>query len=109
MVAGDNVIAFRDNAGPSPGAVLRYQAMVQSAGDAQPKNDAAFAAVPVDGPAKVLLVEGTAGEAGGLANAIEAGGIATVTISPAQIPDVQELATYAGIVFVDVDARLAVQ
>lgn len=105
LVLGDNTISFTDNAGDSPGAVLRYQAIVQSSGDSQPKNDAAFAAVPVEGPARVLVVEGTPGEAATLTNSIEAGGVATETISPAGVPDVQELATYAGIIFVDVDAR----
>ena len=105
LTIGDNLIKFSDNAGSSPGAVLRYQAIVQANGDAQPKNDAAFAAIPVDGPAKVLVVEGTANEATALVSAIEAGGVATETINPSQIPDVQELATYAGIVFVNVDAR----
>ena len=104
LVAGDNVVKFTDNAGPSPGAVVRYQAIVQSSGDSQPKNDAAFAAVPVDGPARVLIVEGTDGEAAGLTKAIEAGGVATATINPSQVPDVQELATYAGVILVDVPA-----
>ncbi len=102
---GDNVVTFTDNAGETPAAVLRYQAVVTSAGDAQPQNDAAFAAVPVDGPARVLVVQGSSGEADTLINALNAGGIATELINPAEVPDVQELATYAGIVLVDVDAK----
>jgi len=104
LQAGDNVVSFTDNAGSTPAAVLRYQAVVTSAGDAQPKNDAAFAAVPVDGPARVLIVAGAAGEADAIQAAIEAGGIATTVINPAELPDVQQLATYAGVVLVDVPA-----
>jgi uncharacterized membrane protein len=105
VVPGDNEVTFTDNAGTSPGAVLRYQAIVTGAGDAQPQNDAAFAAVPVDGPARILVIEGTAGEAATLTNAIEAGGIGTEVIGPAAVPDVQKLAAYAGIVMVNVDAK----
>ena len=102
--AGSNVVTFTDQAGDTPAAVLRYQAVVTSAGDAQPKNDAAFAAVPVDGPAQVLIVEGTAGEATTVSAAIEAGGIGTTVVGPAELPSVQQLAAYAGIVLVDVPA-----
>ena len=104
LSVGANVVTFTDNAGDTPAAVLRYQAIVSSVGDAQPRNDAAFAAVPVDGPARVLIVEGTGGEADGVSAALQAGGIATKVIGPAEVPDVQNLATYAGIVLVDVPA-----
>ena len=105
VVPGDNTVSFTDNAGTSPGAVLRYQAIVTGAADVQPQNDSAFAAVPVDGPARILVIEGTAGEADTLVNAIEAGGIGTEVIGPAAVPDVQKLAAFAGIVMVDVDAK----
>ena len=104
LVAGANVVTFQDNAGATPAAVLRYQAIVTSADDAQPKNDAAFAAVPVDGPAQVLIVEGAGGEADALTAALQAGGVATVVVGPAELPDVQQLASYAGVVLVDVPA-----
>ena len=104
LVAGTNVVTFQDNAGDTPAAVLRYQAIVTSADDSQPKNDAAFAAVPVDGPAQVLIVEGTGGEADTLSAALQAGGVATVVVGPAELPDVQQLASYAGVVLVDVPA-----
>jgi Mg-chelatase subunit ChlD len=104
LTVGANVVTFTDDAGETPAAVLRYQAIVSSAGDAQPRNDAAFAAVPVDGPARVLIVEGTGGEADGVSAALQAGGVATEVIGPAEVPDVPNLATYAGIVLVDVPA-----
>lgn len=104
LMMGSNIVTFADNAGDTPAAVLRYQAVVSSARDAQPRNDAAFAAVPVDGPARVLIVEGTGGEADAVKAAIEAGGIGTQVIGPAELPDVQQLATYAGFVLVNVPA-----
>ncbi|CAN5459664.1 hypothetical protein BH10ACT2_BH10ACT2_04060 [soil metagenome] len=104
LVAGTNVVTFLDNAGPTPAAVLRYQAIVTRADDSQPKNDAAFAAVPVDGPAQVLVVEGAGGEGATLSAALRAGGIATVVVGSAELPDVQQLASYAGVVLVDVPA-----
>lgn len=101
---GDNTITFQDVRVDQAGAVLRYQVAVAAPGDVQPRNDQAFAAVPVQGPAKILVVEGTAGEAATLDNALRAGGVATEVVSPAQLPAVQDLATYTGVVLVDVSA-----
>ncbi|MEI2705924.1 MAG: VWA domain-containing protein [Ilumatobacteraceae bacterium] len=67
---GDNTITFQDVRVDQAGAVLRYQVAVAAPGDVQPRNDQAFAAVPVQGPAKILVVEGTAGEAATLDNAL---------------------------------------
>ncbi len=105
LVAGPNEVSFTDVPGGSAGAVIRYQVGVRQGGDTRPENDLAFAAVPVDGPAKVLIVEGTTGEGAALDNALRAGGIATHVISSTEFPDVQELVTYSGIVMVDVDAH----
>lgn len=104
LVAGTNTVTFADDAGDTPAAVLRYQAIVTRPGDTQPENDAAFAAVPVDGPARVLVVEGAGGEADDVVAALEAGGLRVDTISPAELPSVQVLVTYAGVVLVDVPA-----
>ena len=105
LVPGSNEVSFTDVPGGEAGAIIRYQVGVRQGGDSRPENDLAFAAVPVDGPAKVLIVEGTTGEGTALNNALRAGGIATNIISSTEFPDVQELVTYSGIVMVDVDAR----
>jgi Mg-chelatase subunit ChlD len=105
VVPGTNKVVFTDEAGTAPGAVLRYQAVVSTADDTQPQNDTAFAAVPVDGPARTLIVEGVAGEADTLVAALQAAGLATEVIGPAEMPGVQELATYSGVILVNVDAR----
>lgn len=105
LVAGPNTVEFSDVPAAEPGSVVRYTVSVEQPGDRQPANDLAFAAVPIEGPARVLLVEGTADEGDGLGRALEAGGLVVDTIDPTALPDVQALAAYAGIVLVDVDAR----
>ncbi len=42
--------------------LARYQVRVAGAGDTVAENDVGYAAVQVEGPAAVLLVEGTAGQ-----------------------------------------------
>ena len=95
---------FVDDLGGEAGAVVRYQATVTMGGDTIPENDTGFGAVPVEGPSRVLVVEGTDGEASTLVNALTAGGLGSEVIGPADLPTVQELATFAGVVLVNVDA-----
>ena len=60
--------------GADAGAVMRYQATVTAPRDAVAENDVGFAAVPVEGPARVLVVEGTAARPTTLVAALNAGG-----------------------------------
>ncbi len=105
LVAGINTVEFSDVPAAAEGSVVRYTVGIEQPGDQQPANDLAFAAVPIEGPARVLVVEGTTGEADALRRALEASGLVVSTIDPTALPDVQELSSYAGIVLVDVDAR----
>ena len=105
LVTGTNEVSFTDVPDAAPGDVLRYQVVVDSAGDARPENDVGVAAVPVEGPARVLVVEGSPGEARTVGRALEAGGVRTDVVDVGALPDVQQLVTYAGIVLVNVDAR----
>jgi len=83
----------------------RYQLRVAAAGDSITENDVGYTAVQVEGPPTVLVLEGAAGEAGGLADALRAGGM-TVDVRPAtSLPPIDELATFTATVLVDVDAR----
>ncbi len=102
--AGENSVTFSDTVASGAGAVLRYQVRVDRPGDNQPRNDTAFAAVPVDGPARVLVVEGTSGGAATLVRALTAGGVASKVVSATELPDVRELLTYTGVILVDVPA-----
>ncbi|MCB1001245.1 MAG: VWA domain-containing protein [Acidimicrobiales bacterium] len=105
LVVGANQVAFTDVPEVEPGDVLRYQVVVTTPGDARPENDVGVVSVPVEGPARVLVVEGTAGEADVLAAALEAGNVGTEVVGVGDLPNVAELVTYSGIVLVDVDAR----
>ncbi|MDQ3544441.1 MAG: VWA domain-containing protein, partial [Actinomycetota bacterium] len=106
LVAGDNEVRFEDQPGTDAGAVMRYQATVTSPSNTVAENDVGFAAVAVEGPARVLVIEGSEGEADTLVAALHAGGVGTQVVGVGNIPDVQELITFAGMVTVDVDARV---
>ncbi|MEX2659806.1 MAG: VWA domain-containing protein [Acidimicrobiales bacterium] len=103
LVAGDNQVALTHQAGPS--GLERYQVEVAFAADTVAENDRAFAGVQVEGPATVLLVEGSPGEAATLQVALEAGGLMTRRVAPEALPAVDVLATHSATVLVDVDAR----
>lgn len=103
--AGTNDVTFQDQPGDEAGAVLRYEATVQASRNSIDENDNGFAAVAVEGPARVLVVEGTSGEADTLVAALNAGGVGTEVVGVGNIPRIDGLIAYAGIVLVDVDAR----
>ena len=103
LIAGANQVALTHVAGA--GGLERYQLEVAFAGDTVPENDAAFAGVQVEGPATVLVVEGSPGEGEELDAALVAGGLRTERISPQALPPVDVLATYSSTVLVDVDSR----
>lgn len=100
---GATTVAFEREA--EEDGVERYQIQVSAAGDEIVQNDSAFSAVRVEGPARVLIVEGQSGDATTLRSAFEAGELIVDVISPATIPPLEELSTYRAIVLVDVDAR----
>lgn len=85
--------------------VDRYQIQVAAPGDEIVQNDSAFSAVRVEGPARVLIIEGQAGDSRTLRTALEAGELLVDTVSPASIPALEELATYRAVVLVDVEER----
>ncbi|MEQ1788446.1 MAG: VWA domain-containing protein, partial [Acidimicrobiales bacterium] len=103
LVAGTNTVTFTDVATGS--GLARYQLRATAAGDSVPQNDQAFAAVQIEGPATVLVVEGAADNAATLATALASGGVRTERISPGELPPLDRLTSYAGLVLVDVDAR----
>ncbi|MFV0260714.1 MAG: VWA domain-containing protein, partial [Acidimicrobiales bacterium] len=94
-------VRFSDTVGEE--GVVRYRAMVSRPGDAVDANDVGFAAVPVSGTERVLVVEGTAGAANGLAAALRAGGLTVDVVGTGSIPSIDALSDYASTVLVDVD------
>lgn len=103
LVPGDNRVTFNLPAG-EPG-LSRLRAEVAAAGDPKHENNRAYAAVEVEGPARVLVAEGAPGNGAALAAALGSGGIQVDTVAGAALPAVDHLAGYAATVLVDVDAR----
>ncbi len=101
LAAGENTVRFTDVA--TGDGVLRYQVEVEGVGDAVAANDVGFAAVPVQGADRVLVIEGRAGGGEGLAAALVAGGLPVDVVGTGGVPPLDELAAYASVVLVDVD------
>lgn len=104
LQAGENRIAFAQT-GDRPG-FRRYSAELQAANDTRPQNNAAAAFSVVHGPPRVLVVEGSAGEADSLLAALESAAIGAQRIAPSAIPgDLAVLAGYDAVLLVNVAAR----
>ena len=102
LQVGENQVTMSDVAPDVP--VLRYQATVVMAGDQVAENDVGFGAVPVSGTARVLMVEGSPGEAEALAAAERSTGVTVDVVAPGAVPDLEGLSGYQAVVLVDVDA-----
>ncbi|HEV7863250.1 MAG TPA: VWA domain-containing protein, partial [Acidimicrobiia bacterium] len=103
LVVGETVVEFTQTAG-DPG-LSRYRVEVGAAGDTVSANDAGYAAVAVDGPAKVQVAEGMAGGGDALAGALRAGGLQVDVKPAAELPALDRLGAYSATVLVDVDAH----
>ena len=103
LVAGDNVVEFPQTAG-DPG-LSRFRLEVDAPGDSVAANDTGYAAVSVDGPAKILVAEGASGNGAALTNALRAGGLAVDVVAAPDLPALDRLSTYSATVLVDVDSR----
>ncbi|MFA9432872.1 VWA domain-containing protein [Egicoccus sp. AB-alg2] len=97
--------------GTARGGAIRYEARLESAASIEPRNDLGVAAVQVEGPASVLVVDGSAGGEGGghdadeLVRLLEAGGL-PVTRHPvdAGFPPLDRLLGHDATILVDVHA-----
>ncbi len=103
LAAGDTTFELTDVA--PPGGVARYEVQVRSATDTVREDDVGFASVAVDGPARVLLVEGRPAESDGIAAALRAGGLLVDVTPAAGLPPVDRLSGYEATVLVDVPAE----
>ena len=84
----------------------RYRAELSAAADVLPQNNTAAGFTVVQGPPRILLVEGKPGEAGSLALALQASHIEPVTVAPAEMPqDLANLSSYDAVFLVDVPAE----
>ena len=103
LEAGENTVRFSDVAASD--GVLRYQVEIDGVDDAVDANDLGFAAVPVEGADRVLVVEGRSDQGDGLVAGLEAGGLPVDVVSPTSLPSIDELTRYTSVVLVDVDRR----
>jgi uncharacterized membrane protein/Mg-chelatase subunit ChlD len=105
VAAGDTVVDLPQAvAADATTGVIRYRLDISAPGDQVAANNVGFAAVPVSGPARVLLVEGMAGEGTTLADALGAGGLHVDRVAVAALPTVDQLSAYTSIVLVDVSS-----
>lgn len=94
---GRNEVTAEVPAGASGFDVVEVR--VEAAFDTRPENDVSSGVYRVLGPARVALVEGTAGEGDELARALEAGGLAVdVRLT---VPSESELLTYDAVILVN--------
>ena len=85
--------------------LARYTVEVRRQGDPVSANDAAYLGVRVDGPARVLVVEGSTDSGPPIQGALAAGGIPADLVQVENLPPLDRLASYAAVVLADVDAR----
>lgn len=102
LTPGRQTIVLNEKAGAA--GVHRYEARLRAATDAVAENNRATAAVIVDGPPRVLLIEGEPGEAGSLARALRAGALRVDVRAPQDLPALEDLLAYQSTVLVDVPA-----
>ncbi len=101
--AGSTVVELP--VGTAPVGLTRYRVFVQGAADSIPENNTGYAAVNVEGPARVLVAEGVHGNAGTLVTALKAGGLQVDVKDSRDLPGIDQLSAYASTVLVDVDAQ----
>ena len=98
---GENRFAIKGLA-KNPG-LHRYRAEIFMDGDESAANNAAYDFTRVDGPPRVLIVEGAPGTSGNITAALESGMIGTEVLPPELLPlDAAKYAAYDSIIFNDV-------
>ncbi len=99
---GNTAVTLRDT--PPSGGLVAYDVSVSAALDDEVRNDVGRTTVTVEGPARVLVVEGATDAARALAAALESSSIIVDQVEPGAIPGLERLAGYQSIVLVDVTA-----
>ncbi|HIE21018.1 MAG TPA: VWA domain-containing protein, partial [Acidimicrobiia bacterium] len=88
----------------SPG-LQQLTARVSLPGDAVSENDEARTAVQVEGPASVIVVEGSEGSGELIAEALASKGLVVERVTVGEMAGIEELALYEALVLVDVAFR----
>ncbi|KKO51181.1 VWA domain-containing protein, partial [Paenibacillus sp. DMB20] len=98
LSVGENRFAVKGLA-KSPG-LHRYRAEIFMDGDESSANNAGFDFTRVDGPPRVLIVEGKPGTSGNITAALQSGMIGTEVIPPQMLPlEAAKYALYDSIIF----------
>lgn len=83
----------------------RFRVELEAEQDNRPQNNWGAAFTTVFGPPRLLVIEGTPGEAAGLLPALTAAGLETTVIAPGGLPEtLTGLAVYDGIILANVPA-----
>lgn len=102
---GANRVAFSLQA--EDAGFKRYTAELEAANDTLKQNNTAAAFTVVSGPPRVLVVEGTQGEADNLVNALQSAQVVVERIAPSAVPvELAALANYDAVFLVNVPARM---
>ncbi len=104
LVAGSQEFHFQVTADGQ--GFRRYRVQIEPAQDNRVQNNESATLVQVEGPPRVLLVEGEPGEAAPLQNALQAANVNAERVEPASVPTtLTGLSTYEAVVLVNVPAR----
>src|SRR5207302_6184774 len=100
---GATNVSFPTQADQSGFVTLR--ATVSASSDTLADNNALSSVVQVQGPPRVMVVEGRSGEAAAIVGALSSGGMEVETHPPSDVPTQPEgLGAYAAVVLADVAA-----
>jgi Mg-chelatase subunit ChlD len=103
LKAGRQTIPFSVQA--EADGFIRYSAEVNVANDTRAQNNQAAALVDVQGEPRVLIVEGTSGEAANLARALQSARMNPTVVAPERMPtSLAELGGYDAVALVNVAA-----
>ncbi|NJP06406.1 MAG: VWA domain-containing protein [Chloroflexaceae bacterium] len=104
LQAGNN--QFRVTVPAEGQGFRRYRAEIEPTEDGRLQNNEAAALVQVQGPPRVLLVEGKSDDAHNLLAALEAANVMAEMIDPAALPtSLTDLSAYEALILVNVPAR----
>jgi Mg-chelatase subunit ChlD len=105
LVPGVNEFTLRVTAPEAAGKVVPFEVHIGTGADAVVQNDAAQTVIAVDGPAKVLVVEGAASRGDSLAALLRGSQMDVDLVGVEKLPGLAGLSSYASVVLVDVPQR----
>lgn len=102
LAEGNNELTFAVE--PTETGLVNFTATVDTPDDFRAENNTARTTVDIDGPAEVLVVEGTPNAGDLLATALESSGLVVDVVAATSVPALDELVGYDSTVLVDVSA-----